>query len=282
MLVLRPGGEPVIMMQRNPNANNSGIARRGVRLLATAFAAVTLAGVVWGQATTGSTAPKTHRAHKPRAGQPAPTPQPVDVTPLQPEMPKWPANEAPNQPTVTWNSQGLRIQASNSSLSQILNAVSTQTGAKVEGVSGDERVFGDYGPGTARDVLSQLLRGSNYNFLLLGDQGQGTPRQVILTAHRGAGAAGSPNRGTFNPQQGQDAQPDDEGVSEPEPQQEEPPPPPPQPQPDPSQPQGLPQQDPVTPQQRMQMMQQQRLQQMQQLQQQYQQQQQQQQPQQPQ
>lgn len=177
---------------------------------------------------------------------------------------------------MTWNSQGLHIQASNSSLSQILNAVSTQTGAKVEGVSGDERVFGDYGPGPARDVLSQLLRGSNYNFLLLGDQGQGTPRQVILTAHRGAGGS---NRGTLNPQQPQDAQPDDEGVSEPEPQEE---PPPQQAQPEPPQPQGLPQQEPMTPQQRMQQMQQQRLQQMQQLQQQYQQQQQQQPQQQPQ
>jgi hypothetical protein len=274
MLVLRPGGEPVIMMQRNPNANHSGTARRGLRLLATAAAVVTLAGVVWAQATTGSTAPKTHRIHKPHAGEPAPVPQPVDVMPPQPEMPKWPANQAPSQPTVTWNSQGLHIQASNSSLSQILNAVSTQTGAKVEGVSGDERVFGDYGPGPARDVLSQLLRGSNYNFLLLGDQGQGTPRQVILTAHRGA--AGGPNRGTLNPQQRQDPQADDEGVSEPEPQEE----PPPQPEPPPQQ-QGVPQQDPTTPQQRMQQMQQQRLQQMQQLQQQYQQQQQQQ-PQQPQ
>jgi hypothetical protein len=189
-------------------------------------------------------------------------------------MPKWPANEAPGQPTVTWNSQGLRIQAANSSLSQILNAVGTQTGAKIEGVSGDERVFGEYGPGPARDVLAQLLRGSVYNFILLGDQGQGTPRQVILTARRGG--AGNQNRSAGNPQQGQDAQSDDEGVSEPEPED-----PPVQPEPPPQpQPQAMPQQEPMTPQQRMQMMQQQRLQQMQQLQQQYQQQQQQ--PQQPQ
>jgi hypothetical protein len=186
-------------------------------------------------------------------------------------MPKWPANEAPGTPTVTWNSQGLRIQASNSSLNQILNAVGTQTGARIEGVSGDERVFGDYGPGSARDVLSQLLRGSEYNFLLLGDQGQGTPRQVILTARHGG--AGNPNRNAINSQP-QDSQPEDEGVSEPEPddsiqpqfqpQQVQPPPP------------VTPQQDPMTPQQRMQQMQQQRMQQMQQLQQQFQQQQQQQ------
>jgi hypothetical protein len=184
-------------------------------------------------------------------------------------MPKWPANESPSQPTVTWNSQGLSIQASNSSLSQILSTIGTKTGARIEGVSGDERVFGDYGPGPARDVLTQLLRGSAYDFLMLGDQGQGTPRQVILTARRGA--AGAPNRNNINPQQPQQDPSEDEGVSEPEPEEPQIQPPPQQ-----AQPQPMPQQDPMTPQQRMQMMQQQRLQQMQQLQQQYQQQQQQQ------
>ena len=262
----RAGNDPH-MVQRKPNPNISG--RRYPRPLATA-AMLALASIVLAQ----SPAPKTHHARKPHAAQPVPTAQPpVDVTPPQPEMPKWPANESPSQPTVTWNSQGLRIQATNSSLSQILNAVGTKTGARIEGVSGDERVFGDYGPGPARDVLTQLLRGSAYDFLMLGDQGQGTPRQVILTARRGA--AGAPNRNNINPQQPQDSQPDDEGVAEPEPdeqpQQQFQPPPPPQPQP-----QAMPQQEPMTPQQRMQMMQQQRLQQMQQLQQQYQQQQQQQ------
>jgi hypothetical protein len=188
-------------------------------------------------------------------------------------MPNWPANEAPTQPKVTWNSQGLHIQAANSSLSQILNTVSAQTGAKIEGISRDERIFGDYGPGQARDVLSQLLHGSAYNFLMLGDQGQGTPRQVILTARQGG--AGIPNRGAVNQQQPQDSQPDEEPQPEPEPEDV------PQPQviQPPPQPQPAPQQEPMSPQERMQMMQQQRLQQMQQLQQQYQQQQQQQPPQ---
>lgn len=259
------------MVQRTPNANKT--VRAQVRRLAAAAATVALASVVWSQASQNSTAPKPHRAHKPHAGQPAQAQQPpVDQAPPQPEMPKWPANESPNQPTVTWNSQGLSIQASNSSLSQILNAVGTKTGAKIEGVSGDERVFGEYGPGPARDVLTQLLRGSAYDFLMLGDQGQGTPRQVILTARRGGPAI--PNGPNVNPQQPQDS--DDDAVQE-QPEQEDPtqfqpPPQPPQPQPPP---QG----ESMTPQQRMQMMQQQRMQQMQQLQQQYQQQQQQQNPQ---
>jgi hypothetical protein len=48
-------------------------------------------------------------------------PAPVPVTPPAPELPKWPANEKAVQATVTWDSQGLRIEAANSSLEQILN-----------------------------------------------------------------------------------------------------------------------------------------------------------------
>ena len=80
-----------------------------------------------------------------------------------------------------WNSQGLRIDAANSSLQQILKDVSTAIGVKYHGLNADQRVFGTYGPGPARDVLSQLLDGSGYNVLMIGDHGQGTPRQVVLT-----------------------------------------------------------------------------------------------------
>jgi hypothetical protein len=75
----------------------------------------------------------------------------------------------------------LFIQASNSSLDQILNDISLKTGAKVEGMGADERVFGTYGPGPVRDVLTELLEGSGYNILLVGDLGQGTPRRIVLS-----------------------------------------------------------------------------------------------------
>jgi hypothetical protein len=100
----------------------------------------------------------------------------------------WPANEKAVPATVTWDSQGLRIEAANSSLSQILQDVATATGTKVEGYDADQRVFGDFGPGPARDVLSQLLHGSGYNFVMIGEQGQGTPRQLVLSS-RHAGPA---------------------------------------------------------------------------------------------
>jgi hypothetical protein len=139
-----------------------------------------------------SSAPKASTRHraKPSPAQPAaPQEQPV---PAEPETPHWPVNDTPTKPAITWDSQGLKIDATNSSLRQILDDVSTATGAKVEGLGNDERVFGEYGPGQARDIISQLLHGSGYNVLMIGDQGEGTPRQIILSARKAAAAQGQP------------------------------------------------------------------------------------------
>ena len=66
------------------------------------------------------------------------------------EKPKWPAFDQPAQASVVWDSHGLSIDATNSSLQQILKDVSTATGVKIDGVTSDQRVFGAYGPGQAR------------------------------------------------------------------------------------------------------------------------------------
>jgi len=90
---------------------------------------------------------------------------------------------------VVWDSHGLLIVASNSSLAQILKQVSAETGVKVAGMGADERVFGTYGPGPARDVLSRLLDGSAYNVLMIGDQGQGAPLRIVLSPSSTVAAA---------------------------------------------------------------------------------------------
>jgi len=120
---------------------------------------------------------------------------PVDLKPIPPA---WPANDKPTAATVTWDSHGLRIEAANSSLKQILEDVSTATGAEIQGMGSDQRVFGAYGPGQARDVLSQLLQGSGYNILMIGDQGQGAPRQILLTARSAADSSSSANKSAPN------------------------------------------------------------------------------------
>ena len=59
--------------------------------------------------------------------------------------------------------------------------------SKVEGLSQDQRVFGSFGPGDPRDVLSQLLEGSGYNVLMLGGQGDGAPEEIVLSIAKPAG-----------------------------------------------------------------------------------------------
>ena len=112
---------------------------------------------------------------------PAPAQPVAQVTPPEPPKPDWPANDKPIPAKVTWDTRGLTINADNSSLDQILNEVATDTGAKLDGKVGDERVFGSYGPGPARDIIAQLLDGTSYNVLLVGDQGAGTPREIVLS-----------------------------------------------------------------------------------------------------
>jgi len=131
-------------------------------------------------------------------------------------MPAWPVNDKPSPASVVWDANGLRINASNSSLQQILGEVSTETGTKVEGMGADQRVYGVYGPGQASDVLSELLQGSGYNVLLAGDIGQGAPREIVLSPRR-SGTAGAPA------QMNQPQQDPDEDIPE---QPEDPPQPP--------------------------------------------------------
>ena len=174
------------------------------------------------------TAAPTHRRARQKPAAATPSPVPAAVTPpvaAAPPPPNWPANDKPADAAVMWDSKGLSIVAANSSLQQILEQVATETGAKVDGMNGDQRVFGKYGPGPAREVIAQLLDGSGYNVLMIGDQGGGAPRQIVLSS-RPSGPA---------PVYNGNNQAEEEVEAEPPP-----PPPPPEPQP-------MPAQNPVAP-----------------------------------
>lgn len=145
---------------------------------------------------------KQHTARK-AAAKPAEAAAATPAAPQQPPPPDWPANHQPTPATVVWDSHGLEIQASNSSLDQILHDVANDTGAKVEGLGQDQRIFGSYGPGPAREVLSKLLDGSGYNVLMIGGAADQPPQQVILSTSA-AGAPQLPNTGVQSGQQQED------------------------------------------------------------------------------
>jgi hypothetical protein len=99
-----------------------------------------------------------------------------------PEAPIWPANQPAKQARVSWDRRGLEIEASNSSLDQILHQVAAETGAKLEGLTQDQRVFGSYGPGPVSDVILKLLDGSSYNVLIIGRHDTDAPLEIVLSA----------------------------------------------------------------------------------------------------
>jgi hypothetical protein len=167
-----------------------------------------------------------HLRKKPAAAVVAPAPQPAPPpAPVLPPPPDWPANDLPVAASVVYDSRGLLVVASNSSLAQILKEVSIDTGAKLEGMGADpgtldQRIYGTYGPGPARDVLNQLLDGSGYNVLLIGDRGQGTPRRIVLSPQSGSAMPNTAHNAPTQPS----ADDNESDQSPPEAEQEQPPP----------------------------------------------------------
>jgi hypothetical protein len=122
---------------------------------------------------------------QPAASQAAAGGQPQSAPPVAPSLLQQPAKEA----QIVFAGDTLSIRADNSSLAAILHEFAAKSGMQVEGLGGDERVFGSFGPGAPSDVLADLLNGTAYNLVLLGDLSNGAPRELILTPSTHGGAA---------------------------------------------------------------------------------------------
>jgi len=126
---------------------------------------------------------------------PAAAPQAKPSAAVAPTAPASLLDHPPQPAKVTLASGKLTIDADNSTLAEILHQVSQTGGMKIDGLqggNGNQRVFGSYGPGTPRDVLTSLLNGSGYNFLMVGQTPSGVPRQLALTARPAGGVPNPP------------------------------------------------------------------------------------------
>jgi hypothetical protein len=120
--------------------------------------------------------------------QPATDDQPTPALP-PPTLAQQPATP----PQVSFQGGQLTISAQNATLGDILKAVKAQTGATIDvpGTASD-RVIGQFGPGPARDVLTALLNGSHFNYVLLGSSTDpGALDRVILMAKSGGSVESS-------------------------------------------------------------------------------------------
>jgi hypothetical protein len=95
-----------------------------------------------------------------------------------------PGKSSLNAPKVIYSNGQLTIKAMNSTLGDVLRAVSLQTGAVIEFPPGsvDERVVVNFGPGPIRDVVGSLLNGTHFNYVLMDSPGNPSRLQrMILT-----------------------------------------------------------------------------------------------------
>jgi len=116
---------------------------------------------------------------------------PADVSPppapaVAPELPKRPADMSPKPPKVTCRGDQISISADNSTLDAILAAVKGCTGAKIEipAGAGAIRAFEDLGPGPVREVLDDLLSGTQYNYVIQSSAANPSKVETVLLSMR--------------------------------------------------------------------------------------------------
>ncbi|MBV8052523.1 MAG: hypothetical protein JOZ80_15140 [Acidobacteriaceae bacterium] len=125
-------------------------------------------------------------------------------------------------PQVAFSNDTLTINANNATLGDVLRAVHRQTGAAID-MPGNatDRVVGRFGPGPVRDVMTSLLNGSHFNYVLLGSttNPNGLERVVLISKSSGmdqmaqqtgqAGAQNPPAPGMPQPAETPEATADD-------------------------------------------------------------------------
>lgn len=155
---------------------------------------------LYGQNRGGYPTPSLRPVPPPAPSLPATTPTTTADTPPQPTepvVPPTPAQSPAKRATVTYTSGQLSVSASNSSLNQILREISRTTGIKVTGGVAEERVFGDYGPAPASQVLASLLDGTASNMILIDGSGD-RATELILTPRTGGPTPPNPNSASFD------------------------------------------------------------------------------------
>ena len=171
------------------------------------------------------------------------TPAPVVPQQQQVVAPLRPEQMPPVAPKVIYQNGLLSVEATNSTLSDVLTGIRNKTGIQIEGFQGaQERVAAKLGPAPAEAVLTGLLQGSHFDYMILGRPNQpGIVQRVILTPVSGT-TSGSNTLQPLQPRPGMvmvqpvdddEANPDEANIPQPQSQ-------PIQPviQPQPAQPQG--------------------------------------------
>lgn len=144
---------------------------------------------------------------KPTAGKPAAaTPQPSSTSPAPstptPSNPATPIAKAPpakGSATVEFRDGLLHIVATDADLNSVLQQVSRVTGMRLQGGTHGDRLYGDYGPAFAADVLDHMLVGLPYNFIMTQAPRTTAPQQLVISSRHSSAATGTNGASNGNP-----------------------------------------------------------------------------------
>jgi hypothetical protein len=100
---------------------------------------------------------------------------------------------APAAPKITYQNGLLSVESVNGRLIDILNGIRTKAGIQFEGLqTTQDRVAGKFGPARADQVLTSLLQGSRFDYVIIGmPENPALVQRVILSPSSSAAAAGS-------------------------------------------------------------------------------------------
>jgi hypothetical protein len=148
---------------------------------------------------------QTSVAAKPQAPHPARSVStPAEQTPVKgdkTEIQSAAADIAAQPAKITLKDGKLTIVANNSDLAQILKNLSDMNGMTVQGLSRSPRIFGVYGPGSSREVLTSMLASSGYNFIIVGGANDVAPLKVLLAPITAASGEASHEADRVDPKQ---------------------------------------------------------------------------------
>ena len=134
-------------------------------------------------------APSPQTKKTPANGSNPGTPDPAAPPPAQIWLP--PLQAPQHAPVTAWDGQLLTIDAENSSLSDVLLAIRSRTGASIEMPASisKERIAIHLGPAPVREVLSSLLYGTDFNYVIESSENDHTALgKVIITARDADGS----------------------------------------------------------------------------------------------
>jgi hypothetical protein len=121
------------------------------------------------------------------------------------------APPAPARPQIRYRDGLLSIWTENSTLADVLAGVRQKTGAAIDAppAASNERVAVNLGPAPADEVLTKLLNGSRFDYIILNaPQRPATVQRVILQEKQGGNAATAANNAPITaapqPQQAED------------------------------------------------------------------------------